>query len=358
MVNVVVSEPVQPSKGKKWYLRPTVWLGMLVSIVSIVLLFGLVDNVPALLNGLREANPVPVLMAVGVLCIAVYLRAVRWQSIIIAPTNYWKVFHAENIGFLANTVLPLRAGEAIRAYTISRQQSGLSIVEALSTVVVDRVVDLLSVIVVLGLVLPALDVPDPVKVGGYTMLILVAIALVVMLIGAFAHDRLVAFARAVLTRLLPHHFAERLVNWFDDLLTGFAVLRNPRRLLLVILSTTGMWLCYVVFYHLILIAFVPTPPVAWAALATAAAAVGMAAPSSPGFIGVFHFAVTVAIKPYIGDKALAYAIVLHAAEMILMVLWGIYSLAATGTSLWRMSAVAETAAEQATHVEHVEAASD
>jgi uncharacterized protein (TIRG00374 family) len=358
MADVVVTQPTQPTSNKKWYQRPAVWVGMLISILSIILLFGLVDNVPALIDGLREANPAPVLVAVAALCIAVYLRAMRWQSIINAPTNFWQVFHADNIGFFANMVLPLRAGEAIRAYTISRQQPALSIVGALSTVVVDRVVDLLAVIMVLGLVLPALAVPDPVKVGGYTMLILVAIALIVMVIGAYAHDRLVAFARAVLTRLLPHHLANRLVSWFDDLLTGFAVLRSPRRLIWMTVTTAGMWTCYVVFYHFVLAAFVPNPPVAWAALTTAAAAFGMAAPSSPGFIGVFHFAVTVAMKPYIGDKALAYAVVLHAVEVIIMVLFGIYSLAATGTSLWRMSAVADSAtnAERAAHAEHVEPA--
>jgi uncharacterized membrane protein YbhN (UPF0104 family) len=108
------------------------------------------------------------------------------------------------------------------------------------------------------------------------------------------------------------------------------------------ITTVALWVCYVLFYHVVLMAFWPEPPLAWSVLATVAAALSMALPSSPGFIGVFHAAVALAMAPYLTtDRAAAYAIVVHATEVLCQLIFGAYSSVATGASLGRITAVAD-----------------
>src|SRR5262249_21137824 len=102
--------------------------------------------------------------------------------------------------------------------------------------------------------------------------------------------------------------------------------------------TTLLWLTYLIFYVLVLRAFWPEPVVAWAALAASAASFSLAVPSSPGAIGVFHAAVAFVMTPYLtADTAAAYAIVLHASEIVSILIFGAYSLTATGTSIGRIT---------------------
>ena len=328
------------SPSKHWLRQPSVWIGLLISLVSIVALFSQI-NFADLLVKLGQADLGAVLAGFAVMCVSPFLRGVRWQAILGWNVNVWKAFHADNIGYLINAVLPLRAGEPGRAYVISRLQPGLSPLEALSTVVIARLVDMITVIILLGLVLPALDVPDLVKAGAYSLLFLVGVAVAVLIVGAYARPRLIALMRAVLSRLLPAALVTRLVAWADDFLHGLSVLRSPRRLIWLGLTTLAVWGCYLAFYHLVLMAFWPAPPLAWTVLGACAAALSTAVPSSPANIGVFHAAVAFVLTPYLtADRAAAYAIAVHALELACTVLFGVYGLTATGTSLLRVNAAA------------------
>ncbi|MCC7449441.1 MAG: flippase-like domain-containing protein [Anaerolineae bacterium] len=334
------------AQPRRWYRQPSVWIGLLISLASIVLLLTLID-IPGLLAHLRSANMGLVLVGFVAISASVYVRAVRWQGILGWHVNYWNVFHAENIGYLVNSILPLRAGEPARAYVLSRAQPGLSVMEALSTVVVARLVDMLAAVALLGLVLPSLDVPDLLKAAGYSLLALVLVALAMLVVGTFARPRLIGLLRAVLSRLPFLPFAERLIDWVDAFLNGLTILRDVRRLLWTGVLTAALWGCYALFYQLILLAFVPASPVSWGVLATCAAAISIALPSSPAYIGVFHAGVMLAMKGYLGnDPAAAYAIVLHTVELVSIVIFGLYSLMTTGTSLRRVNVAAEQLATQ------------
>ena len=78
------------------------------------------------------------------------------------------------MGFAANTVLPLRAGEMVRPYLLARRE-GLSVPATITTIILERLLDLMTVLVFLGLFVvffdPGLDrvnaaVYKSVKLGG------------------------------------------------------------------------------------------------------------------------------------------------------------------------------------------------
>ena len=60
------------------------------------------------------------------------------------------------IGFGASAVLPARAGEVIRPYLLARQE-GLSATAAFATIIVERILDLVAVLVLLAAFLIAFD---------------------------------------------------------------------------------------------------------------------------------------------------------------------------------------------------------
>ncbi|MEP7287300.1 MAG: lysylphosphatidylglycerol synthase transmembrane domain-containing protein [Chloroflexota bacterium] len=329
-----------------WYRRPSVWIGLVVSALSIVLLTFLVD-LPGLVEQLQHADLRFVLVGFVVICGSAYLRALRWQAIVGTKIPYWNIFHAENIGYLINSILPLKAGEPARAYLLSRAKNNreLPLVEALSTVVIARLTDAISAVILLGLVLPALDVPEIVKATGYTLLAFSAVGVLILVIGAYARHWMIALLQVILNRLLPAPLTQRIVDLADSFLAGLGVLRNIPRLIFLVVTTTVLWGVYVAFYTLILMAFWPMPPLAWGVLATCAASLSLSLPSSPAAIGVFHAAVVFVMTPYLtADTAAAYAIVLHATELVALLAFGAYSLAATGLSLWGVNAAANSLA--------------
>src|SRR5207248_945307 len=109
------------SQPTKWYRHPSVWVGLIISAASIALLLRLID-IPDLIEKLEQAELRWILLAFAAACLTPFIRAARWQAILGPKVGYWKTFNAENIGYLLNVVLPLRAGEPARAYIISRTQ--------------------------------------------------------------------------------------------------------------------------------------------------------------------------------------------------------------------------------------------
>jgi uncharacterized protein (TIRG00374 family) len=96
------------------------------------------------------------LLAVTILTASLFLRAWRWRLIMRQGGNvpYWTVFHALNLGYLLNNVLPLRAGEVLRAVIVARR-GNRSVGGTITTVVVERLFDLAAVVVVFGVVMVA-----------------------------------------------------------------------------------------------------------------------------------------------------------------------------------------------------------
>ena len=78
------------------------------------------------------------------------IRAERWQYLLgpLGPTKFRNVFRTTVIGFAASAVLPARAGEVIRPYLLARKE-GLSATAAFATILVERVIDLVAVLLLL-----------------------------------------------------------------------------------------------------------------------------------------------------------------------------------------------------------------
>src|SRR5690606_4839914 len=93
--------------------------------------------------------------------VGMVIRAYRWQSFLGQPKiSAGKLYSYANIGFMANGVLPARMGEFIRAFLIWRHTPH-PFTTGLATIVVERVFDLMGLLLILGYVFFTFDFPPP-----------------------------------------------------------------------------------------------------------------------------------------------------------------------------------------------------
>lgn len=294
-------------------------------------LFGLIVTVAALWWALRGENLGEIwrqmrhgdmwllAAAVVVATTGFLIRAMRWK-LLLAPvkpdTGLRTRFAAVAIGFMANNVLPLRAGEFLRPYAFSRMEP-VSVSAAFGSLVVERFLD--SVALLFLLVLPALTHSFPSSgvlssgVGALVLrgtLIFVTAFLLVLVTMAVWPQGFLRLADRLASRLLPRALARPAVDALTAFLDSVALLRSPRLLVLSLIWSFGLWIFQGLSYWLGMLAFGIHTGVVSAWFTQAVVAFGVAAPSAPGFVGTFHaaarFALTdvYAVNP---TRALAFA---------------------------------------------------
>jgi hypothetical protein len=267
------------------------------------------------------------------------LRTARWR-LILAPAQLLPVrtlYGPLMIGFMANNLLPARMGEFVRAYSLNRV-AGTPKTLALSTVVLERVFDgltLVAVLPVLALVgaLPAFGAPLAYIAGALFALAALGAWLII------SHEALARRLVRTLTSRVPgalSELAERKTQSFAD---GLRSLRRPRTLLAIAGLSATVWACEALSYYLLLLGFGAALGLAAALPAaffmTVVINLGIMIPSAPGYVGTFEGAGVSALAPFgvAPERALALTIVSHAVQWLLVTGIGTALLARAGLSL-------------------------
>ena len=124
-------------------------IGIAISLVTLYLAFRSA-NVGELANAFRTARYEYAVLCVVILLLGNLVRGLRWQVLTQGRLSFSDGFWLWNIGFLFNDVLPARLGEIARTLLAGRRP-GMSFTSALSSVVVERLFDMVSVVVLLAL---------------------------------------------------------------------------------------------------------------------------------------------------------------------------------------------------------------
>ena len=141
-------QPVPGSRGNGEGTQPLnrqVWIGLVISFALLWLSARNVefDRAWAHIQTINLIYLVPyALLVIG----EVVIRVLKWQVLLrpVKACSFWKLNSATIIGLMANNVLPARAGEFVRAYAGARLES-IPYSMAFATVVIDRVLDGLTV---------------------------------------------------------------------------------------------------------------------------------------------------------------------------------------------------------------------
>jgi uncharacterized membrane protein YbhN (UPF0104 family) len=251
------------------------------------------------------------------------------------------------VGYAVNNLLPARLGELARAWMLT-ERSGLSLVQSLTVTVLERVLD--GVVLVLLLTVTLLFAGGTHPAGTFALAAaMFGIAGTIVLLAVFAPGPLLTMASRMSQRLAPRWHDAALRN-ASAVVNGVAYLRSPGGALRATALGVIVWLFEAGMFLCLLPAFgIPARP--WTALlAMTTTNLGILLPSTPGYIGPFHYfcmqAVTsTGVAP---DVAFGYAVLVHLTFYVPITLWGLGVLLAHGLSIGRTLALSGTATPLAT----------
>lgn len=322
--------------------RRQVWLGVLASVASLAAIFFFIEPA-AIWEALQTANYGYLLLTAVNIPLFLLLRAVRWRFLLRHEAPLPTVFHIQNIGYLATNLLPLRLGDVVRAVLIGNVPP-ITLARGLSTMVVERVLDMLFVVTLLPFTLAGVaTLPSWMQSAARASGLAAVAAIVLLVLAANQRPFVHRLATAILQRI-PRLDAATWLRRLDDLLTGLnSLTRLGEGGMLVGLSIL-LWLPILGAYYLALTAVHIQPTWSIAAFVFCASAFSVALPSSPGQIGVFHAGVIAALQ-LLGQPEAAsasFAFLYHAMNLLIMVLFGLYGINRTGSTFGKVIATARS----------------
>jgi glycosyltransferase 2 family protein len=332
-------------------------LGFLLAGVLLFLFFRGLD-LRALAAAFRSADPLG-LLAVSAITVVTYVaRAWRWGDLL-APLGripFGRLFSATLVGFTTGLFVP-RAGEVVRPYLVARHHS-LSVSAAFASIIVERLVDLITVLGLFSLYLYVLPAPAAQLQGGLMLelkragALTAGLALVVLAVLLAFHSRAegaLAVAERLLVRL-PQRLAQPLREGLRAFSAGLGVLQAPWPHLVKIAGQSLLtWLSIALAIFVNNRAFGIALPFHASFLMLGFLTVGVAVPT-PGMVGGFHYAYQLALtKAFAVDKesAAAAGIACHALTNLPVLLLGLFFLAREGLSVGRVADLAERGREDA-----------
>jgi uncharacterized protein (TIRG00374 family) len=288
------------------------------------------------------------LLSLVLTCATFVVRAERWQYLLapLGATRFSTVFRTTVIGFAASAVLPARAGEVIRPYLLARRE-GLKATAAFATIIVERILDLVAVLLLMALFLvwfdPGVEARDSnafqaVRFGGLVMAPVAIATLGVMFFMAGHPERLHAWVLKA-EAILPSRIAGMIARFAQTFAEGFAVVRSPARLAAAIAWSIVLWILIASGIWTVSIAFGIAMPFTGAWLMLGPLVVGVAVPT-PGGVGGFHEAYRFGATAFFGadnNTAVGAAIVLHAISIGPVIVAGLLFILQDGLKLGGMA---------------------
>jgi glycosyltransferase 2 family protein len=292
-------------------------------------------NLSDVLRHMRGAHPAPLVVAVVIATLTFPLRLIRWRLLLRDEQGgaYPAVplWHAIALGFTANNVLPLRAGELIRSYTAARLAPA-RFSTVLSSIAVERIFDALTIVALLTVALASPDLPPNLTVGGQSVASLARAGALASALGLLLAVLVVAAPltaeRLVRTVIPAPRLAGAIVSLIEGVRQGLLVLRTPSRLAGVVFWSLVLWLVNAFGFYVGFAAFDIPVSYLGALLLQGLLILGIAIPSTPGFFGPFE-AVIVAVLSLYGvpkDVAFSYALAFHITSFVPITLLGTWSL--------------------------------
>jgi uncharacterized protein (TIRG00374 family) len=279
---------------------------------------------------LQGVRPLPLLGAVACMGAVYWLQAARWRRIADTRLSQRRFVEMVVAGVAVNNVLPGRVGDWLRARWVSR--GAYSYGRGVATVVLDRGFDILALVAFLLVSLPFVTDEgwvDRIVIGS----VLVLAVLGVLLAAARSYTRRRPRARRA-HRGLPRRFVR-------DTLEGLSDPLSVERGLVWFALSLAAWSAWALAAILVGRAVGVELSFVDAVFVTAALNLGVAIPSSPGFVGTYQWLGVSALALFgVGrEEGLAFAIAMQAVWYVPTTIVGAVLLVANARGGWRAPAV-------------------
>ncbi|MDE2859689.1 MAG: lysylphosphatidylglycerol synthase transmembrane domain-containing protein [Chloroflexota bacterium] len=304
---------------------------MIVSAASVALILRDV-NIDDVASSISGADGGQLSLAFLFVALSMFTRGIRWWGLLGKGLPLIKAVHLVNVTFLGNQ-LPLRLGEAARSLLASRE--GVSIEKAAASIVVERLIDTLLVVLMIAATVAQLpDAPAYVTVPASRFGALALVAFLCLLALA-RHPQKAKRFLSVVTQKLPVLNRSPLQRIVDNLLDGLGAIANLRTLVFTLVWSLIAWttsLAAFYFLHQALgieVNYAQSVP-----LGVSLAALGIALPFTIAAVGPFEAAIIVTGQIVGMDSlaAISLGFLFHGISVFGYIVFGSAGLLALGAS--------------------------
>lgn len=289
------------------------WLGILISVACLGFILRRIDF-DEVLSAISSFRWVWLIFGIVSLSAGYFVRILRWSFLLGAGGAHVPLSKC-TVPFMAsialNNTLPMRLGDVVRALVFP-QALGIGRIVATGSLVMERLVDLLTLLLCLaiGLTLtPNTELPSwlvgmalglAIMSGVFLILVFLFSGLLSRWAGAYAHKA-------------THSKLQQIFHALRDLLKGFESMSRIPVLITTFLLSMLVWVGEAGLYWALLRGLNMKVSVTSAVVVMAIATLSTLVPSSPGYIGPFHLAAFSAVSMLGGTSAEAasFAVVAH-----------------------------------------------
>lgn len=277
---------------------------------------------------------------------SIVVRCQRWRLLLrpVGDVTFLPLFSATSIGFLCNMVLPLRVGEVIRPVLLANR-TRVPVSSVLASVVLERLLDMLTILVFLGLVMCLVPVSSTIRQSGIVFLVFAVLAVGTIVALQRRHPLALGLVRWVLARM-PPTVRDRAEAALQSFIGGLQGIGEGSVLVRILGYSLFLWLVIASVFGIGFFACGLDVPFFTGALALVTVVAGaVSAPSAPGFIGTFQAGCILALGLFGVSRADAvpYAFVVWGAQWLTQIVLGVVFLLRENISFGDVRAAEETA---------------
>ncbi|MEE9584715.1 MAG: lysylphosphatidylglycerol synthase transmembrane domain-containing protein [Candidatus Brocadiales bacterium] len=333
-------------------------------------------NWEELTRALHEANYIYVVPAVLITLVTYVVRTARWELLIlpIKKVSFMNVFSAMTIGFMANHLLPARAGEIIKCVVLGKTES-IRTTGIFATVIMERLLDSVSLIifatVIIAIITPHtggqiytdtqaslntandnLHIFDQLK-EGIGILGGVCLVIIVFLVFLDIYSQKVIDLTGRTISFMPHAVTDRILHLLESLVRGMRVLKNARQVLWISFLSFSLWILFAT--GMVILGYSFGIEISFAAMSfvLVCMSLAIALPQAPAYIGVFHLVVQKSLELFHVSPVAAqsFAIVLWAVSVFTSIIIGTLFLWKEGLSFGQIIKARKTVDQDAVNGE-------
>jgi uncharacterized protein (TIRG00374 family) len=307
-----------------------VWVGIGISSLLVVYLFSRVDY-RQLWISMVSADMVLLGCAGAALAATFAIRSWRWRYLLrpLKRVGFSSLMAATSIGLMANMIFPFRLGEIVRAVVLGHKER-LDGSASFATVVVDRLLDGFTVLLILAILLLVAPLPldheweSRLRWGGFLFFALY-LGVFALLFALLRSQEKVLGGIQRISWGLPAGWVDKFCRFLASFSGGLHTLERTEDTGQIIVTSLMLWGLIGIYNFLVVSAFHLKLPLTVGFLLLVVQAIAVMVPSSPGFVGTYH-AATVACLSLWGvnaEEALSVAVVMHAINFLLAIGMGL-----------------------------------
>ncbi|MCX7959364.1 MAG: flippase-like domain-containing protein [Deltaproteobacteria bacterium] len=236
------------------------------------------------------------------------------------------LFLTNLVGFMANTILPARAGELVRALVLGKKEN-ISKTTVLGSAALDRIFEGIGMLILLVIMPLIMETPDWMKKGTFGFIIFFSAIFILTIM-------MMKLNPETFVKYIP--FSERtnevIKGIFEKLQKGFEAINNIKTSSLAIILSLLGWITQIFMIYFVILSFgINLTPLS-ALMTLLAVNIAIMIPAAPGSLGTFELAVVLALGFFGVEKstALSIALTYHFIQLIPVTIAGVISIPLLG----------------------------